>query len=281
MARTSAKTNTPAKLEEGAVPVALLDNMEAEAGAGFEDAGADDFSIPFISLLQKGSPQCDEDSDGFVEGAKPGMFWDSGAMSILCHADGTPMETIKVTPIVYERKYNQWKDRDSGGGFVATHAPDADILTKAVRDERGRLVLNDDTHLMDTRQFFVMLYAEDMASARPAIIGMSSTQIKKGRQWMTRMAEFKVDGKTGKFNPPMYGQIWELGQVGESNAKGNWKGWKIGEPELVSNSAVFEAAKSFRESIQSGAIQVAAPPQGAGETQGSEAPYDPRDGAAY
>ena len=256
------KATPPAKVLKE-VPAELMGAMEQEAGGGFEGVTAEDFSIPFILILQKNSPQCDEDSDAYVEGARPGMFWDSGAMAILCNDGGTPLEVIHVTPVYYERLFVQWRDRDAGsGGFVASHAINADIVGTASRDERGRLQLQDDTYLADTRQFYSMLYSADRTAARPVILSMASTQIKKARQWMTRMADFKVDGKNGKFNPPLYGQIWDLGTMGEAKNTHTWKGWRIGEPQLVTNAALFQRGKELRESIMSGAVKAAAPAQG-------------------
>ena len=268
--------NAVTKTNGAGLPAAF--DMEADAGAGFENVSAEDFSIPFIALLQKGSPQCDVDSDSYIEGVKPGMFWDSGAQQIL-EAGGKPAETIKVTPIHYDRKFVQWRDREDGGGFVAAHDAGADVVKQARRDDRGRFQLPDGTHLADTRQFFVMLWDADMATARPALISMTSTQIRTARQWMTRMSDFKVQGKGGRFTPPMFGQIWELGSVAQSNASGTWRGWRIGEPQLVTEPEVYQAAKDMRDAILSGAVSTGAPPQGtgAGDTATS-APGAPLEG---
>ena len=71
-----------AKAPQAGLPAEMMADMETQAGAGFEGATAEDFSIPFITILQKMSPQCDEDSDGYVDGAKPGMFWDLSLIHI-------------------------------------------------------------------------------------------------------------------------------------------------------------------------------------------------------
>ena len=247
------------KSEEQAVSAALLASLETEAGAGFEDVSSDDFGIPFIYILQKNSPQCDEDDDGYIDGAKAGMFWDSGAMAVLKDSKGEPLTRLMVTPVYYERRFNQWGDRDAGGGFEGSHPADADIVATAVRDERGRLQLEGGSYLADTRQFYCLVYATNMKSARPVIIGMASTQIKAARQWMTRMVDFKVAGAKGMFNPPMFGQIWELTTVVQSNASGSWRGWRLGEPQLVTDTGVFAAAKQFRDSVRSGAAKAAQP----------------------
>ena len=50
--------------------LALSASMFADdAGAGMEGATAESFAIPFLSVLQKGSPQVDEASGAALEGA--------------------------------------------------------------------------------------------------------------------------------------------------------------------------------------------------------------------
>src|SRR4051812_47524770 len=50
---------------------------EADANAGLEGAKATDFAIPFIVVLQKGSPQVDEQSGQAIEGARQGMLYNT------------------------------------------------------------------------------------------------------------------------------------------------------------------------------------------------------------
>ena len=52
-----------------ALAAAGLMDFAADAGAGMEGAGQESFAIPFLSVLQKGSPQVDEASGAALEGA--------------------------------------------------------------------------------------------------------------------------------------------------------------------------------------------------------------------
>ena len=263
----------------------LLNEFQQDAGAGLENTGAEDYAIPFISILQKMSPQCDEDKEAYIESARPGMFWDNAAMRILTDDDGEALKTLIVTPVYYERRFNNWRDRDEGGGFLGAYPVGHEIVATAVRDEKGRGKLEDGTYLMDTRQFLTMLYTPDMSAAKPAVFSFASTQIRHGRQWITRISEFRVPGKDGKkFNPPIFAQVWRLGTGVDSNAKGSWKGWRIQEPELVVNPQVYRAAKQLREDCLKGALNIGAPPQGGGEVSDNndDPPFDgDGDGAAF
>jgi hypothetical protein len=63
------KGNIMAKAETTAVAVkeetnlALASQYSEDSGSGFEETSAESFAIPFLSILQSGSPQCKK-SDG-------------------------------------------------------------------------------------------------------------------------------------------------------------------------------------------------------------------------
>jgi hypothetical protein len=270
--------NVPAKQAASQLPAAILEEMEANANAGFETTTPDDFSIPFITILQKMSPQCDKVEDAYIEGAEPGMFFDTSTGQIMKDENGEPLKEITVVPVHYLRQFIRWKERDAGGGFVSAHTPDDEIISQGVRNEAGKLVLDGGDYLSDTRQFYVMVVDTVANTGRPAIISMASTQIKKARTWLTRMQDFKIDGANGKFTPPMYGQMWVLGTMGEKNSKGSWHGWALGEPELVGDAQVYQAGKTFRDSILSGTLQAATP--AASSSVGDDPPFDGADQGA-
>jgi hypothetical protein len=53
-----------------------------DAGGGMEEATADSFAIPFLAVLQKGSPQVDEASGQQIKGAKQGMIFETVTKSL-------------------------------------------------------------------------------------------------------------------------------------------------------------------------------------------------------
>jgi hypothetical protein len=56
--------------------------LVADEGAGSENIGAKDMAIPRISILQKGSPQCDKAEGAYIKGAEPGDFYDNVANKV-------------------------------------------------------------------------------------------------------------------------------------------------------------------------------------------------------
>jgi len=236
------------KAEQGSV--ALPDWMAQDAGAGFEEADKEAYAIPFLTILQSGSPQCKKSDGAYIKGAEEGMIFDTVAQEIIDGDVG-----IVVIPVHYQRRIVEWAPRESGGGFVAEHLPEQ--APRGHRDESGRDVLDNGNYLVDTRYHYVLYRrADDEAGDwKPALITMSSTQLKKSRRWMTLMQSRRVAGKP----IPMFGATYHLTTVPESNDKGSWFGWAIAPGDLVMDADLYAQAKGFRESLLAGEAKVQHP----------------------
>lgn len=221
----------------GAPAQAGLAALHEETETGFEGLSQADLSIPFIFLLQKLSPQCDKDDAKFIEGAEPGMFFDSST--------GELMKELKLIPCYYKHSIVEWKpDRK---GFVAAHEPGIEI-GKPV-NEKGVPITENGNLLADTRYFFCLRVGKDQ-DATPCILSLGSTQIKKARNWLTKMQSLKEDGPHGKFTPPMFSKVWKISSVMEKNDKGSWYGYKMDLEGSITAPELFALAKSSRASFK-------------------------------
>jgi hypothetical protein len=239
---------------EASLPATVL---ERDVGEGFEGADRESYAIPFLVVLQKGSPQCDDADGAYIEGAKPGMFLNTATGELFDGGKG-----VVVVPAQFQRRLVEWVPREEGGGYRGDHSPDDFDLWKLPRDDSNRFLLDNGNQLVDTRYHFCIHITEE--GPRPAVIAFTSTQIKKSRQWMTRMSMIKMPGKDGKkFTPPTYSHAYRITTVNESNDKGSWKGIKVATDHLLteSESDIYNAAKAFREQITSGQAKVE-PPEG-------------------
>jgi hypothetical protein len=54
----------------------------------------------------------------------------------------------------------------------------------------------------------------------------------------------------------MYSQTYRLTTVAESNDKGKWYGWEIERVGAVDKADIYNAAKSFAQSVGSGDVKV-------------------------
>jgi hypothetical protein len=251
------KKNVVAVIEETPKELVKL-SFEEDSGAGLEGADADSYAIPFLTILQKGSPQCDPDHGSYLTGAKPGMIFNNVTEQLV---DGE--EGLFVVPATFRHCFVEWVPREDGGGFRGLLDPNDPVVKAALRnrDDKGRFLLDNGNHLSDTRYHFVIVVGED--GPEPVVLSLTSTQIKKSRRWMTQMRNLKLEGKNGKYNPPTFSHIYRLTTVPEQNDKGSWRGWKV---ELIrmladtpADSELYLAAKAFIEQISSGTAQVIPP----------------------
>lgn len=249
-------TATNAKALEEKRQQQQLAAMEAamleDAGAGLEEADSESFAIPFLKLLQKMSPEVDEADASYVQGAKPGLFFNSASGELLGNV-------VEVIPVHFQRRYLHWRDRDEGGGYLGAITPAEAAEADVKPDDRGRLVFDDGSYLSDTREHYCLMLREG-AEPEPVVVALTSTQIKKSKRWMNAMQAVKIKAKDGRLlTAPTFSRIYAISTVPEKNDQGSWHGWKIEPKGQVTDAQVYALAKSFREAVLSGAAKAAEP----------------------
>lgn len=235
--------------------------MDAQEGSGFENITADDLAIPFISILQSGSPQVKK-GDAHIDGAEEGFFFNNVTNEVLG-------DEIKLISCAYEKVWNEWVLRENGGGFVLKHI-DGSILLKTTKDHKKRNILENGNQIVDTAVHYCLLVDAD-GTATPVVVGMTSTQLKKSRRWNSTMKGLKltIKGK-GAINPPMYSHMYTASTVMEDNAEGEWSGWLICNPEMIEDPELYTEARKLHDDVTAGQVRTAPPPQdggGSAETQ--------------
>lgn len=238
-----------------AAEVAVVDQQALAAlasGEGFEDVqGRDMFAVPFLVVLQPLSPQCNPAAAEHVEGAIPGR--------ILHTVSNELFSTVQVVPVHLTRTFVEWVPRDAGGGFRGEHAgPDAIELFNSKLDRTtGKARLDNGNDLVDTRNHYVLVVRED-GHCEPALISMSSTQIKASKQWTSMMQMFRPVSyqlPPGVL-PAMYACAYNLTTVLQENKKGKWFGWRVTRLQEILSADIINAAKSFRRQILGGEVAV-------------------------
>lgn len=229
---------------------ALADAYADEASSGFENADASAFAIPFLTILQSGSPQCKKSEGEYIKGAEEGFFLNTVTLEVT-----DPTKTpLRIIPVYYRRVFIKWAPRDSGGGFLGEFLPSDPIVATAVRSEKGD-ILPDGNYLTDTRVHYVLILNDD-GTFSPAVISMASTQVKKSRQWMSRMEGIKFKNGAGQvYTAPMFSHTYLLMTQPEKNDKGAWFGWKIELEKLQEDPQLMAAAKEFKRAIIAGEMK--------------------------
>ena len=232
-----------------------MSGFEGVSVTGFAEVGAEDMSIPFLRILDKGSPQVNKRDGAYVEGAEAGMIYNTVANEVYDGEQG-----VEVIPCHYNRRYVEWKPREQGGGYVKSYETTDPIVNTIIRNEVGQDVLPNGNLLANTAQFFVLLLHPTMGAQR-ALITMSSTQLKKARKWMTQAQSLTAQGDDGVFVLPLMSQVYKVGTVQEQNDKGTWFGFDVTrvrslDLENKEDEYLFNTALQFEESIQAGEVEV-------------------------
>ena len=237
---------------ETSAPLAVVGeiNYEQFAGMGMEEIKATDLSIPFLRILAQLSPQVNKRDGAYVQGAEAGDIYHTVSNTIFKGDEG-----IRIVPCYLSHRYVEWKPREKGGGFVASHHGDDPTTKTARRDDRGVEVLPNGNTLVNTYQFFVLLLTAE--GPQRCMIAMSSSQVTTAKKWLTTINSQTSRGANGNlFTLPMFANVYELSTVSQQNDKGSWFGWKVQREGLVTDRDIISMAVDFSKAIRAGEVQV-------------------------
>lgn len=236
--------------------VSTLSGMfEADSGGGMEGVGANDFSLPFITILQKGSPQVSRANAKYIKDASAGMIMNTVSGSTY------PGETgIIFIPCGFQKKLVHWTSRDSGGGFLGHMSENDPVLRTAKVNDRGQLELPDKTLVIDTAYHFGLVIPDEGEFPEFGIVSMYSTGLKISRNWNTMMRGIMMRGSEGRvFNPPTYSHMYRLTTKGMQKDSYDWYAWNVISEGQVSNQSIYEMAKSFSKMVAEDKVRISKP----------------------
>ena len=241
----------------------MIMDMELDAGSGFENADAETYIVPRIVVLQSNSPQVDDEKPEYIEGSKAGMLFNTGTSEVYDGKAG-----IGIVVCTYNRRFIEWADRADGGGIqnVYSAIEGVSIPTEKRPENNKDWVVGTNNNLVDTREHAVIVTVEGQ-DPFPALMSFASTQVKKSKSLMTIMNSLRVVGKNGKYTPPLFASHWHMTTVGESNPKGDWKGYKFDRIGLIEDPQLYLAAKNFAEQVKAGEVS-AKPENSDGDEEG-------------
>ena len=227
----------------------LPSNMfEGDAAKGLGTIGQEDLALPFLKILGQLSPEVNKRDGKYVEGAEPGMIYNSVTGDLY---DG--VQGIDVIPCFYKLEYIEWKDRGEGPGApVAIYDSSSDIMSKTKPDANYKDRLPNGNYIEKTASHFVIIMGDNPSTA---LISMKSTQLKISRKWNSMMSGIKLKGKNGLFTPASFSHIYKLKTTQMSNDKGTWFGWEVSKVGPVTDQSLYGQAKSFSENISKGNVK--------------------------
>lgn len=275
-----AKGKEVAKRQAGDIVVSDYADYE---GAGYEDQTQDDLAIPFLGLLQALSDQIEPVTEGGIEGAKAGMFYNTVTDEIFDGAEG-----VLFVPCKTQHVFVEWVPRDAGGGFVAVHDPKSEIVAqaKAESDEFGKYKVGEND-LVETFYVYGVKVEEDPnGPAELAVLAFTSTKIKVYKRWNTKLSMFTLKTEDGrKIKPPMFAHLTRMTSVKTENNKGKFytpvmspANGNVRDSLIGPQDPRFEAASDCKDMVDSGAARASYETQDGTDTADDANPADGKKG---
>jgi hypothetical protein len=231
--------------------------------------------LPFLAIVQPGSPQVKKGQPGFVEGVEMSQFFNTMSKESF---DGME-QGLEVIPCYHYATYIEWRLRELGGGFIADHGLEkgTQLATKTTRDEKNRDILpGGKTHLVLTETYFLLIVLEDedqKTVTERVMFPLTSTNLKHARNWNSRIMSRRVDipGK-GSVPAPMFFNTWIIKTAPDKNEKGEWYKLVVedGQPTLNLGDEVYLAARELRLLAQEGVQQGTIAQEPAGGSAGTD-----------
>lgn len=206
MAKADSKALVEGSIDQ--VPAHIAAN--ASLGIGNENIGAGDVEIPQLKLLQAMSPEVQKGTDGYVEGAEPGMIFNTLSRKA--------SDFVNLINLGMTKECSVFRSREFGGGGSGSYigAFPTRVIAEAYLTENG-LAINE-YDISDTAKHLVVVLDDKGEVESEAQIYMSSTKLRTSNKWNSELLMTKMD---------RYASVWRLGTERLSNSKGTWSNFTI------------------------------------------------------
>lgn len=225
-----------------------------DVGSGFENQSQDHVSIPLLKVLQALSPEVKPPAKGGVEGAKAGNFYIPVTEQLFEGEEG-----IEIIPAYVEHAFIEFVPRDKGGGFVAKHDPESELVARAKSNStKYGKYKNGENELIETFSLFAVL-----PEGQIVVVPFSSTKIKVYKNWNTKLRMFTLNNGGKKINPPIFAHRVKLKTDYIDSDKGDY--YNISLKPAVGNSLLeslldpkderYVLAKSVKDMVKEDKIK--------------------------
>lgn len=218
-----------------------IDELSEDAGLGGKTTLAD-IAVPYLYILQTNSPQVNPDHAKYVPDAKSGMLYLSNLEKVF---DGRNTGLI-IVPCYYERLVTEWLPRNAGGGLVASHDPEAEILkhAKTVESEGKSIqVLPNGHQIIETAYHYVLVQDPESKVWYQAIAPFKSTALKASRRMNSTLSTTMIPNTDKR--APRWLYKWKLTSIKEQKDDYVWSSPKLEQLSEMVTADVYRAAKDY------------------------------------
>lgn len=253
--------------------IAVYDYGE-DMGRGLEEVDRGEFLIPIFRILEPLSPQCQDESEGGIPGARPGMIFNTSTQEVYQGREGFPF-----LPVARDYNYVEYVPRDAGGGFVGIHKPDEPNIVQLVNKQGyfKKLVTDEGTEITETRYLYGLAFPDGMDAPTYAVLTFSGGRMQSYQNFMTRL---RGPGFSGRVNrgtdenpewvtvvPPLWAHLWHASTRPRKMRKGTISTWRLSlehdtpaASRLRMTDPLYAMGREFADLIASGRAKAAPPP---------------------
>lgn len=209
MARATAKKEESTELTVKDQALATMFGGEMQ-GSDTDDRGSEgvtsrDIQIPRIDLLQDLSPQTKEDEDAYIEGAKPGLLFNSLTGEIYG-------KDVIIVPIFYAFVFNIWIERKAGGGFRGSYPTEAEAKAKIPELAEQEDLREKDFQIVETALNYVFV-VNGQGKIEEASMAFAKTKLSASR---------KLNALVRQIGGARWRRGYQVTAVSKKNAKGSF-----------------------------------------------------------
>jgi len=218
-----------------------VEELVEDAGLGGK-INLSDIAVPYLYVLQTNSPQVNPDHAKYVAEAKPGMIYLSNLEKVF---DGRNIG-MHIVPCYYERLVTEWLPRNAGGGLVASHDPEADILKTArtVESEGKSIqVLPNGHQIIETAYHYWLAQDPESKVWYQTIAPFKSTALKASRRMNSTLSTTMIPNTDKR--APRWLYKWKLTSIKEQKDDYVWSSPKLEQLSEMVTADVYRAAKDY------------------------------------
>lgn len=259
MAKAAVKQEvTTMEPSSGGVPAELMAEFEAHAGEGVSTSMEDQL-LPYIGIVQAGSPQIKRNHEKYLEGvgigdiliSSLGRWWagDRGLVFVQAH---------------FSQDVVEWVPRDQGGGVVARHPEmpkDARRVVDTENPQRQRWASPRGTDYVQTKYHYGIIVNGDEAlggdplGAMQGVVTLSSSGLQFSRSWVTLQNNIRLP--SGAIAPGR-ARVWRLTTANRSKNGNDWSVFRCEDLGWNTNKTIYDAAGQMYEAIKAGTLKAEA-----------------------
>lgn len=234
-------------------------DLKKYSGSGMETTEGISSTMPFIQIIQSGSPEIKRSHEQHevrkIEGAQEGDLVFLPEKILFKGSEG-----VKAIPLAFKVLYTEWRPKTEGGGFIGTQT--MSVVSEQRYRKEGYKEFLGSNELIAT--IYVGILFQDGEEWKEGIISFTSTQLKKARNWSKIIASFRYP-QNRSIAPPIFACSFRVCTKSESNDSGDWFGYEIKTEGPIEDEALLdkanEAVASAKRALPSPEERKSLPPQ--------------------